>query len=325
LRSARAGTVQSHIAGCRLAAALSLLLPFVCVRAEGVSGTSSVGAEEPLLVREIAAGVYLHAGRHEPLTSPRREDTANIGFIVGRRCVAVIDSGGSVRIGRRLLAAIRTHTPLPVCYVINTHVHYDHILGNAAFLDEGSEFVGHAGLAGAVAGSEEFFRREFAAELGRREVVAPTRLVERQLLLDLGGRKLRLQSWPAAHTGEDLTVLDMETGTLWTGDLLFRERLPVIDGSLKGWLAAMAEMEQLAAVQIVPGHGPPAGQWKEAAADQTRYLRALLEETRAMVARGAFLEEALDTVARQEEGRWTLFDQGHRRNVSRAFLELEWE
>src|ERR1700722_10099061 len=74
---------------------------------------------------EPKAGVFVHIGRQLPLDAPSHDDVANIGFIIGKKCVAVIDTGGSMRIGRELRAAVLKHTSLPVCYVINTHAHVD--------------------------------------------------------------------------------------------------------------------------------------------------------------------------------------------------------
>src|SRR5579871_2680537 len=82
--------------------------------------------EPAFTVQQVAPGVFVHFGQPLPLDAPGHDDIANIGFIVGQRCVAVIDTGGSVRMGRLLRAAVRTHTTTPICYVVNTHVHVDH-------------------------------------------------------------------------------------------------------------------------------------------------------------------------------------------------------
>src|SRR5437764_213059 len=75
---------------------------------------------------------------------------ANVGFVIGSRCVAVIDTGGTYAVGRALHDALRKVTALPVCYVVNTHAHPDHVFGNAAFVADRPEFVGHARLADAL-------------------------------------------------------------------------------------------------------------------------------------------------------------------------------
>ena len=143
----------------------------------GVATGASAATPAPLAVREVAAGEFVHTGRNLALDAPGHDDIANIGFIVGTRCVAVIDTGGSLRIGRALRAALRSRTQLPVCYVINTHVHVDHVLGNAAFRNDQPHFVGHARLAAALTRSRDFFLQNYAADFdspaAAAQIIAP--------------------------------------------------------------------------------------------------------------------------------------------------------
>lgn len=284
----------------------------------------------PLTIEAIAPGDYAHFGQIA-LTTPRNAgDIANLGVIVGRDAVAVVDTGGSVAVGRGLLAAVRALTDKPVRYVINTHEHPDHIFGNAAFGPDAT-VVGHHNLPAELRKRALYYLQSYRDALGpeaiaETRIVPPTLLVDDEMVLDLGDRRLRLIAWhPAAHTDCDLTVLDETTGVLFAGDLVFLQHVPVLDGSLKGWLTVLPKLADLPARLVLPGHGRLVAPWPDALQDERRYLETLAADTRRMIAAGEPMQRAVPQIAAAERGRWLLFDDYNPRNATAAFSELEWE
>jgi quinoprotein relay system zinc metallohydrolase 2 len=310
---------DSKAARCLLAAAFLLMA--------GV-GAGSVPPDAPLQVREVAVGVFVHFGVIALMTAENEGAIANIGFVIGDDAVAVIDTGGSVREGRRLLAAIRNITAKPIRYVINTHAHPDHVFGNAAFADEAAIFVGHRNLPRALALRGPYyldaFRRSMGDALDGVELIAPQQLIDGEVKLDLGNRALSLHAWAAAHSDSDLTVFDDTTQILFAGDLVFVRHIPVVDGSLRGWLAAVDALSRVPARRVVPGHGPLAG-WPLALAGERRYLERLAQDCRALIATGGSIAEAAATAGVSERSQWELFEAYNARNATAAFAELEWE
>ena len=294
------------------------------------TATAQAGADPaPLAVTEVAPGVYVHTGAIDDWLPGNGGDVANLGFVVGSRCVAVIDTGGTPQLGLRWRAAIERTTRLPICVVFNTHAHPDHVLGNAAFAAPDTRFVASAKFNAAMAAREPYFLRALARDFGvsvaHEAMVYPTIAVYGTREFDLGGRVLSAQSWPTAHTDNDLTVFDRDTRTLFASDLLFAEHIPVVDGSLRGWLAAMQQLAQIDAALVVPGHGPTHAGGADAWMPQQAYLESLLRETRAALKSHQTLSQAVDSVGVQAASRWQLAERFHRRNVTAAFAELEWE
>jgi quinoprotein relay system zinc metallohydrolase 2 len=285
--------------------------------------------QDALPVSEIAPGLFVYTGVTALMTKDNEGAIANVGFIIGNDAVAVIDTGGSEREGERLLAAIRARSDKPIRYVINTHGHPDHVFGNAAFVADGTQFVGHKNLPRALALRGKFyidaFGRIMGEELiGRVRIVPPTLLVDDTLRLELGHRSLTLQAWPTAHTDSDLTVFDEQTGTLFAGDLVFLDHIPVVDGSIRGWLAVIDELGGISAKRLVPGHGAVSS-WPDALIDERRYLEKMTTDIRNLIAQGKPIAEAADTAAGSERSRWKLFEDYNPRNATAAFSEIEWE
>jgi quinoprotein relay system zinc metallohydrolase 2 len=305
----------------RMALALAAS-PFLrYVPAEAADGTA---------VLEVAPGIFVHQGRYELQSPENRGDMANASFIVGTDAVAVIDTLGSAVAGRDLRDAIRAVTDKPINYVINTHMHPDHVFGNAAFKQDAPGFAGHYKLARGLATRADRYLAINKQMLGDDafagiEIILPTIAVEKTLAIDLGGRSLLLEAQPTAHTDNDLIVTDTATNTLFLGDLLFSVHVPTLDGSIRGWLGLIDALGRRQAARVIPGHGPHAMQLPEALEPEQRYLAAIAGDVRRLIKEGKTLEDATKIAGFSERDAWKLFDQYHVRNVTTAFAELEWE
>jgi len=119
-------------------------------------------------------------------------------------------------------------------------------------------------------------------------------------------------------------VFDETTKTLFAGDLVFLRHIPVMDGSIRGWLALLKDLEAIPAVRVVPGHGP-VSDWPAALADERRYLTTLLSDVRTSNKKGEPIRAAAEKAAAPERPHWELFDDYNARNATAAFSEIEWE
>lgn len=286
-------------------------------------------AEPAFRLEEIAPGVFAHQGEMSLMTRENLGGIANLGAVVGGEAVAIIDTGGSLLQGKAFLAALREKTQKPIRFVINTHAHPDHVFGNGAFAGEGAAFVGHRNLPRALAARGEHYLAAFRQTMGDAldgvTIVAPTLTVAESTSLDLGGREIVLQAWRTAHSEADLTALDKKTGTLFAGDLLFLQHVPVVDGSLLGFLDVADRLASIKAERVVPGHGPMVAPWPAALEEERAYLTKLTAGLRAAIRKGESVKDAAQSVGAEERGKWRLFDDYNARNATAGFAELEWE
>ena len=315
-----------------LTGALTVLICFADPDLGGAdSGETGPIGSSALNLEMIAPGNYVHYGVHDDRSRENLGDQANIGFIVGDRCVLVFDGGGSLPVGRGLLKAMREVTDKPICYVVISHVHPDHIFGVVALTADNPVIIGHQNLPRQLAARGKFYLEALERDLGElaagSDIVMPTETVaagETQTV-DLGNRKVDIKAWPPAHTDHDVSVFDRSTSTLWLADLLFVQHTPVLDSNITGFLAVMQTLRETEARHYVPGHGRSSAAWPAVMDAQQRYFEVILKETRGAIRDNVRLMDAVNQVGWSQADQWVNFETYHRRNVTTAYTELEWE
>ncbi len=264
--------------------ALALLLGLLLLSAGAAARADAF--DYRLEARQVADGVYVLVGRSEDFSFDNGGNIVNTGFIVGSTGVIVIDTGPSRRYGEQMLAAIRRLSALPVVLTINTHHHPDHFLGNQAFPRESLAAL-PATIRDIEAEGEAFNDNMYRlnGDWMRGTVVVPPARALTAGRQRVGGRELELLAL-GGHAAADLVVVDQATGTVFAGDLLFRNRVPTTPhADIPRWLAALDTLAQLPAKRWVPGHGEIGDIGEgEAAIGQTR---AYLTWLAAVVRRGA--------------------------------------
>lgn len=199
----------------------------------------------------------------------------NAGMVAGDFLTLVVDTGGNTLAAQSIYgyaSAVRLGNQLRV---INTESHFDHIGGNAFFLERGIEVWGHSGIrrtpgefqaeiAGfnaAIPNAARRQRGEASAFFWQTRMANPDRQIERDTCFDLGGLTAEILLTPG-HTPTNLSVWVPQDRVLFTGDCLIREYLANLDAGTPSdwqtWLESLARLEALQPAIVVPGHGPVA-------------------------------------------------------------------
>ncbi|MDQ2934051.1 MAG: MBL fold metallo-hydrolase [Chloroflexota bacterium] len=220
-----------------------------------------------------------------------------IGVVIGAEGVVVIDTRASHRRADELIGDLRELTRLPIAFVVNTHMHFDHTFGNARFRP--APVWGHVRCAAGMREGGEAKRRqvmerlpELADELAEVEIVPPDQVFSDSAVLDLGDRQLELRFLGRGHTDNDLVVLVPDARVLFAGDLLENGAPPSFgDAFPLAWAETGVRLLDLVEGAVAPGHGEVAD--RRFAAQQVGALAALADLCRASVAGQIGVDEAV--------------------------------
>ena len=173
-------------------------------------------------VDEVADNIYVHFGKQQDANPKNFGDIANIGFIIGKKSILVIDTGGSPKIGKLFKQKIKEVSNLPISHVVITHSHPDHYFGTNIFTNKKTSIVGHEKLQRSLDNNFEFYKNlqytntkdKSIQEFKRFEVTKKVN-VNNVLSINLGERIVDIRAWQSGHTDNDLSIYDKNTKTFW--------------------------------------------------------------------------------------------------------------
>jgi len=205
----------------------------------------------------------------------------NVGLTVGDDGIAMIDNGVPSVIDI-LRAEIAKTSDQPIDYLINTHVHGDHIGNNQHFGGDGTRIISHENLRASLVkngvGRGDKFEAAPAASI-------PVLTFSDKMTIHLNGDAAKIIHFSNAHTDGDAIVKFENANVIHTGDIMFNGMFPFIDGnnggSLNGVIDALKGIAELSddSTKIIPGHGPLASK-----ADINKTV-AMLEDAKSLVAK----------------------------------------
>lgn len=196
----------------------------------------------------------------------------NIALIEGSDGAVMIDNGLST-VTDMLKQEIAKTTKKPIDYLINTHLHGDHIGNNASFSNDGAKIISHKNL------------RASLVKKGDPKANLPVLTFSDQMTLHINGDSAKITHIKNAHTDGDAIIHFEKSNVIHTGDIMFNGRFPFIDGSNGGTLAGVITgLQQVASLadentKIIPGHGPLANK------NDVEKTIALLKDARELVAK----------------------------------------
>ncbi len=281
----------------------------------------------PVKVEKINDHVYALLG---PLGIPTKENGGymnNSIAILGDTGVILVDTGFSKEIGEHIGKAVATITPKPVKYIINTHHHGDHTLGNIAF--PGAKILSAEKCKELVEKHAYDWIRTLEQRLERtfpdtKPVLASETFSDGKTEKTIDGVKMIFWVPAGSHTGGDMMVMLPQDGILITGDIVVDQMVPsFIDAHVKSWVGVLGEVEQSGAKIIIPGHG---------ALTDTKYVGQMRQRMQALYdgvnngfKKGLTDSETRKTLDLHEWEKMVSYEDLMGGNINRTYLEVEQE
>ena len=237
---------------------------------------------------ELAPGLYM-------LENEGGFGGGNIGLLKGDDGVVMVDDSFPPHT-EQLMAAVKKVVSDPVDFVINTHIHGDHVGGNFALDAQGAIIVAHDNVRHRL--KEEGMPTGGGENQPARPEMLPVLTFADAVTFHLNGQESYVFHVEHAHTDGDAVIHFRTADVIHAGDVFFNGVFPFIDldngGSVDGYIAAQKKIFDACkeGTQIIPGHGPLATPTDLEASIEM--LEAAKKALGALIAEGKSIDEILE-------------------------------
>lgn len=227
-----------------------------------IKGAWAQHANFDFVVTPIAENIYSIISPSLGLPTPENKGwNSNSHFVVTEKGVLLFDTGSSELIGYKIKSAIKSVTDQPVRWVINSHSHADHWLGNAAFTDTGAEIIAsnHALITMKEdgPGAVEFYSRVTKGAIGFTQLVYPTLLLTQEQKRNFGGVDVEFIFSNDGHSPGDVLIWLPKQKIIFGGDVLSSDWMPIIThhGNVPNLINSLYTIAKLKPTIVLTGHG----------------------------------------------------------------------
>jgi glyoxylase-like metal-dependent hydrolase (beta-lactamase superfamily II) len=282
-------------------------------------------------VKKVSEHVYYVEGAAGVATD-NEGFISNAGFVITGEGVVVFDSLGTPSLAKKLVDKISGITEQPIKKVVVSHFHADHIYGLQVFEALGAEIIAPFGAQKYInsdAAKERLEERQFSLEPWVNEdthLVLPDTTVEKSTHFTLGDLTFTINFMGKAHSDGDLTMLVEPDKVLFSGDIIFQERIPFVGSAdSKKWLETLTRLETEGITALIPGHGPASIDPESTISLTRRYLEHLRKVMGAGIEDFTPFDEVYAAADWSEFKDLPAFDAGNRINAYQVYLSMEAE
>jgi glyoxylase-like metal-dependent hydrolase (beta-lactamase superfamily II) len=284
----------------------------------------------PMQAHEVSPGIYAVITPTRSLPNPENRGwNSNSAFVVTDSGVLLFDTGSSTEIGEALKNLVATVTGKPVRWIINSHAHGDHWLGNAAFAENVEKIYSTAAVRDSINSEGKTWVTNFSrmtdGATGESRIVAPDTLVNKRTTLQLGNRTIEIFPSGNSHSPGDLILWLPNEKVLITGDVVYSDRMPSTHASsLQQWIVMLDTLVDLQPEVVIPGHGDVTN------VDGIKRLRSLLSDFWAAVEKAYQqgktdfeMTPAVTAALAKYENAYPGLAEKVKRDISHVYLQVE--